>query len=84
MQKELFGVTFTINRKGINWQKLPDVKKLDDEPEYSLGFRLEKLEKGKLKVYRYTQFPDRDMKFGWLLEIPDATYQMGGKIGAYL
>ncbi len=84
MQKELLGVTFTINRKGINWQKLPDVKKLDDEPEYPLGCRHERLEKGKLKVYRYTQFPDGDFKFGWLLEIPDATYQMGGKTGAYL
>lgn len=84
MQKELFGVTFTINGKGIAWQKLPNVKRLDAEPEYALGFRLEKLERGKIQVYRYTQFPDRDFKFGWFLEIPDATYQMGGKIGAYL
>lgn len=84
MQKTILGVTFTINGKGIVWEKLPDVKKLDDEPQYPMGCRHERLVKGKIEVYRYTQFPNRGMKFGWLLEIPDATYQMGGKIGAYL
>ena len=84
MQITFLGVTLTISGGRIAWQMLPNVKELDDEPEYPMGFRVEKLERGKLKVYRYTQFPDRDMKFGFLLEIPEATYSMGGKPGAFL
>lgn len=84
MDITFIGVTFTLSRGGFTWDRLPDVKRLDDEPKYCLGHRLELLERGKVKVYRYTQFPDRDMKFGWLLEIPEVTYRLGARDNAYL
>ena len=84
MQVIFRGVAINFGLGYISLQRLIDVDELDDEPEYDMGERLERFRKGKLEVYRYTQFPDRDYKFGWLLEIPEATYQIGGGIYARL